>query len=86
MNKLGGLFSAAVASAIKAESDYADAVATVGVEMAESCKAWAQTTIVPNGEAFGICWRAGGPGNAERDPGYRDALITNVRRMHRPYY
>lgn len=65
------------------QSDYVTAEATVGAEVAAACQSWAQTTILPNDDAFGMCWRAGGPGQAERSLIYHDAAMRTVRRLYR---
>lgn len=73
---------AQAAAAADAEADYAMAVSVVGKEAADACLTWAQSTIVRNAAAFSICWRAGGPKNAETSPSYRDELSDQMRRLY----
>ncbi len=71
------------AAAAKADAEYILAVEVVGEETAKACLAWAQSTIIPNTDAFGICWRSGGPHHAERPPAYREDMRYQLRRISR---
>lgn len=64
------------------ESDYATAEAAVGTDVAAACQSWAQTTTLPNDHAFEMCWRAGGPEQAECSLIYLDAVGRQVRRLY----
>jgi hypothetical protein len=63
------------------EASMAHAREAVSQEVIDACLEWGRTTIIPNSTAFDICWRAGGPAQAEYDPGYRICVLDQWRRM-----
>jgi hypothetical protein len=74
-NTMPGL-SAKLSAAANQEAAVAYARTMVGDEVVEACITWAKTTVLTNSDAFDICWRAGGPGEAVRSLWYEDAVTV----------